>query len=139
MAERVERAKIDVSLPFALSLIAGILIVAGSLGALTMLGWYPSMFGMGSGMGGMMGGGWQMFMSGYVPSFVATMAAISVAAGATVLAGAYKMQKEPEKAQIWGFLVLVGSIVALFCIGGFGLGSIVGIIGGAVAISRRPA
>ena len=134
MVERLERAKIDVSLPFALSLIAGILIVAGSLGALTMLGWYLSMFGLGSGM---MGGGWHVFMSGYAPSFVATMAAISLAAGATVLTGAYKMQKEPEKVQIWGFLVLIASIVALFCIGGFGLGSILGIIGGVVGISRR--
>lgn len=137
--ERVERAKIDVSLPYTLSLIAGILIVAGSVGALTMLGWYQSMFGIGGGMGGMMGGAWQMFIPGYAPSFIATMAAISLAAGATVLAGAYKMQKEPEKVQIWGFLVLISSIVALFCIGGFGLGSILGIIGGVIGISRRQA
>lgn len=134
--ERVERTKADVSLPYTLSLIAGILIVAGSLGALTMLGWNQSMFGIG---GGMMGGGWQMFIAGYAPSLVASMAAISLAAGAIVLAGAYKMQKEPEKVQIWGFIVLIASIVALFCIGGFGLGSILGIVGGAVGISRRPA
>lgn len=131
--ERAERAKIDVSLPFTLSLIAGILIVAGSLAALTTLGWSRSMFGM----GGMMGGGWQMFIPGYSPSFIATMAAISLAAGATVLAGAYKMQKEPDKVQIWGFLVLMGSIVALFCLGGFGLGSILGLIAGVIGISRR--
>lgn len=137
--ERVERAKADTSLPFALSLIAGILIVAGSLGALTMLGWYQSMFGMVGSMGGMMGGGWQMFMQGYTPSYITIMAGISLTAGATVLAGAYKMQKEPEKVQIWGFLVLIASIVALFCIGGFGLGSILGIVGGAVAMSRRQA
>lgn len=134
--ERVERAKIDVSLPYTLSLIAGILIVVGSVGALTMLGWYQSMFGIG---GGMMGGSWRIFMQGFAPSYIATMAAISLAAGATVLAGAYKMQKEPEKVQIWGFLVLIASIVALFCIGGFGLGSILGIIGGVIGISRRQA
>ena len=134
--ERVERSKIDVSLPYTLSLIAGILIVAGSVGTLAMLGWYPSMFGIG---GGMMGGGWGIFMQGFAPWFIATMAGISLAAGAAVLAGAYKMQKEPEKVQVWGFLVLIASIVSLFCIGGFGLGSILGIIGGAVGISRRQA
>ncbi|HEX6282872.1 MAG TPA: hypothetical protein VFZ67_11640 [Nitrososphaera sp.] len=122
-------------------MIAGILIVAGSLGALMMLARYQSMFGIdGGGVSGMMGGGWwQTFMRGYSPSFIATMAAISLAAGATVLAGAYKMQKEPRTVQIWGFLVLIAStVVALFCIGGFGLGSILGIIGDAVAISWRP-
>lgn len=135
--ERVERAKIDVSLPYTLSLIAGILIVAGAVGVLTMLGWYQSMFGVGGGM--MMGGSWQIFMQGFAPWYIAVMAGISLAAGSTVLAGAYKMQKEPGKVQVWGFLVLIGSIVALFCIGGFGLGSILGIIGGAIGISRRPA
>ena len=135
MAERIERVKAEISLPYTLSLIAGILIVAGSVGTLTMLGWYQSMFGMG---GGMMGGGWQIFMQGFAPSYIAIMAGISLAAGGMVLAGAFKMQKEPEKAQVWGFLVLIASIVALFCIGGFGFGAIIGIIGGAVAILRRP-
>ena len=133
--ERAERAKVDVSLPVALSMIAGILIVAGSLAAFAMFGWYQSMLGM----GGMMGGGWQMFMRGYSPSFITIMGGISLAAGAAVLAGAYKIHKEPENVQAWGFLVLIASIVALFCIGGLGIGSILGIIGGAVAISRRPA
>lgn len=76
------------------------MIVAGSIGALMTLGWYQSMFG------------------------------ISLAVGETILAGAYQRQKEPSKVQMWGFLVLIASIVALFCIGGFGIGSILGIIGG---------
>lgn len=132
--EKAAARRVDVSLPVTLSTISGILIVAGSVGALVMFGWYPSMFGM----GGMMGGGWQLFMHGYAPSFIATMAGISLAAGGTILAGAYKMRKEPAKVQMWGFLVLIASIVALFCIGGLGLGSILGIIAGVIAISRRP-
>jgi hypothetical protein len=50
--QRVERVKIDVSLPYTLSSIAGFLIIAGSVGALTMLGWHQSLFGMGRGMTG---------------------------------------------------------------------------------------
>lgn len=131
--ERVEERRPDVSLPFSLAVIAGILIIIGGMSTFAMLAWSQNMFGM----GGMMGGGWQMFMRGYAQPYILTMAGVGVAAGALVLVSAYKLKDQPSDAGMWGTMILVGSIVALFCIGGFGLGAIIGIIAGIVAMTRR--
>lgn len=134
--EREQKAGIDVSLPYALSVITGFLILLGGIGTFAMLGWYPLM-PAGQMWGGMMGGNWQMFTWPYPSWALGIMSAISLAAGAAVLVGAYKMKAEPEKVRKWGFLVLIASIVAFVCIGGFGLGAVLGIIGGAIAITKK--
>jgi len=134
----VERAQVrnDVSLSVVLSMLGGVFIIAGGLGLLAILGWHSSMLG-GSMLGGMMGGGWQMFMGVYPYWLTSIMAALSLSAGAMVVAAAYKMYRELENKRKWGFVVLMGSIVGLFCVGGFGLGGILGIIGGLVGLSGR--
>lgn len=134
----MERAQVrnDVSLSVVLSMLGGVFIIAGGLGLLAIFGWHSSMFG-GSMLGGMMGGGWQMFMGVYPYWLTSIMAALSLSAGAMVVAAAYKMYREPENKRKWGFVVLMGSIVGLFCVGGFGLGGILGIIGGLVGLSGR--
>lgn len=59
--ERIEGKKAtDVSLPVALAVISGIIIIAGAGSSLVMLSWSQSLFGV----GGMMGGGWEFFMRG---------------------------------------------------------------------------
>jgi hypothetical protein len=134
----MERAQVknDVSLSVLLSMFGGVFIIAGGLALLAILGWHSSMFG-GSMLGGMMGGGWQMFMGVYPYWFTSIMAALSLSAGTMVVAAAYKMYIEPKNKQKWGFVVLMGSIVGLFCVGGIGLGGIIGIIGGLVGLSDR--
>lgn len=131
--ERVEERRSDVSLPYALALIAGVLIIIGGLSTFAMMSWSQNMFGM----SGMMGGGWQMFMRGYYQPYSLAMAGVGLAAGAAVILGAYKLREEPSNAGLWGFLILIGSIVALFCIGGFGIAAILGIVAGMVAMTRR--
>jgi hypothetical protein len=134
----VERAQVrcDISLTLVLSILGGVFIIAGGLGLLAILGWHSSMFG-GSMFGSMMGGGWHMFMVVYPYWLTATMIAVSLSAGAMVVVSAYKMYKEPENKQKWGFLIVLGSIAALFCIGGFGLGGILGLIGGLISMSGK--
>ncbi len=134
----MERAQVrnDVSLSVLLSMLGGVFIIVGDLGLLAILGWHSSTFG-GSMLGGMMGGGWQMFMGVYPYWLTSIMAAVSLSAGAMVVAVAYKMYREPENKLKWGFVVLMGSIVGLFCVGGFGLGGILGIIGGLIGLSGR--
>lgn len=131
-----QKTSIDVSLPYALSVITGFLILLGGVGTLVMLSWYPLM-PTGQMWGGMMGGNWQIFTWPYPAWSLGIMAIISLAAGASVLVGAYKMKVEPEKLRTWGFLVLISSIVAFVCIGGFGLGAVLGIIGGVIAIVKK--
>lgn len=64
------------------------------------------------------------------------MATISVLAGGLVMFASYKMYKEPRN-KLWGFLIVIGSLVSLFSIGGFGLGGVLGLIGGVMGLSSR--
>jgi hypothetical protein len=98
----VERAQVrnDVSLSVVLSMLGGVFIIAGGLGLLAIFGWHSSMFG-GSMLGGMIGGGWQMFMGVYPYWLTSIMAALSLSAGAIVVAAAYKMYREPENKRKW--------------------------------------
>ncbi len=88
-----------------------------------MMGQYSGM--MGPYFGGAGGfGGW---------SYVTT--ALGVMSGALVLVGAAMLYSRPEKTFAWGALILAFSIVGLIGMGGFFVGSILGVIGGALAIA----
>ena len=118
----------DSSLSVTLSMLAGIFIISGGLMLFGMLSWYGSTL--------MMGGQWHMYMFNYPRWLTAVMASISVLAGGLVISASYKMYKEPEN-NLWGFLIILGSLVSLFSVGGFGLGGVLGLIGGAMGLSRR--
>ena len=92
-----------------------------------MLSWYGSTL--------MMGGQWHMYMFTYPRWLTAVVATISVLAGSLVLLASYKMYKEPEK-KLWGLLITLGSLVSLISVGGFGLGGVLGLIGGVMGLSR---
>lgn len=137
-----EEAKRKMSLPFVLSLAAGILIILSS----TMMLWMMPMFGNWGFMEGMMMNGGSMMgddnnnvgFNNFMPIMMNIMMSVGIVSGVLVLIGAVMMYyKRAEQAKIWGIVVLVFSIVALFGGGGgFLIGTILGIIGGALAISR---
>jgi hypothetical protein len=120
---------------FALSLAGGILIILGSIVSLLFFAHFWSsmqdrMGGMiGGGMmgGGMMGGG---MMSGWFLS-------IPIVAGTIVLIGAIILNFRAEQNALWGIIIIIFSIVGFTGMGISFLGSILGIIGGALALSRR--
>lgn len=143
-----EEEKRKMSLPFALSLAAGILIILSS----TMVLWImPMMFGNWGFMGGMMmddgrmmmddgrmmGGDNNVGFNNFMPFMVGIMS-VGIISGILVLIGALMMYyKRSEQAKTWGIIVLIFSIIALFGGGGgFLIGTILGIIGGVLAISR---
>lgn len=64
------------------------------------------------------------------------MASISILAGGLVISASYKMYKEPGN-KLWPLFIVIGSLVSLFSIGGFGLGGVLGLIGGVMGLSRR--
>jgi hypothetical protein len=126
-----------------LSIIGGSLIIIGGLMPLTMLGMLGH-FGMmsGFGPGGMMGSRFGMMTMMPSQSFIwATMAVISVisiGSGVVLIIGGYLIYRKPEIAGKWGVAILVASVVGLFSMGGgFFIGSILGIIGGILALTRR--
>lgn len=118
----------NVPLAVILSMLAGTFIVFGGLMLFAMVNWY--------GLTLMMGGQWHMYMFIYPRWLTAVVAAISVLMGGLVMSASYKMYKEP-RTRLWGFLIVLGSLVSLFAIGGFGLGGILGLVGGIMGLSRR--
>ena len=118
---------------FVLSLLAGLWMLA--MGTWTM-GWSPNGAYGGWGMGGMMGsgGGWMWghgILGVWWPWF-------GLVAGLVVLVGAAMLYAKPESAPAWGVAIVVVSALNLFLgMGGF-LASILGILGGALAMSGKP-
>jgi uncharacterized protein DUF6114 len=68
---------------------------------------------------------------------MAAISAISIGIGAILIVGGYLIYRKPESAGIWGIAILVASIVSLFGMSSFLIGSILGIIGGILALTRR--
>jgi len=118
----------NIPLAVILSMLAGTFIVFGGIMSFAMLSWYGSTL--------MMGGQWHMYILTYPRWLTAVVATITVLMGGLVLSASYKMYKEPIT-KLWGFLIVLGSLVSLFAIGGFGLGGILGLVGGIMGLGRR--
>jgi len=74
------------------------------------------------------------------PTLGLGIGALGVAVGVFVLVGGVMLYVRPERHRNWGIIILVFSILSLFpAIGGGLVGMILGIIGGALAISWKPA
>jgi len=114
------------SVAFALSLSSGILLLLNSIMLLIFFTSFHAL-PMGSMMSGWGIGSW--FMRGlFFP--------LSFVSGAMVLFGAIMMNIQPRNTYIWGIIVLIFSILGFVGMGLSTLGSIIGIIGGALALSK---
>jgi hypothetical protein len=121
---------------FTLSLLAGLLILAGS-GTMGLFSAAPY-YGMMGGYFGMMGG-YYGTMQGYgYGGWFHLLVVIGMVSGVAVLLGAFMLYNQPGKVQTWGAVVLAFSIVSFIGMGGFFLGAILGIVGGVLAIVWRP-
>ncbi|MFL6462118.1 MAG: DUF6114 domain-containing protein [Nitrososphaeraceae archaeon] len=134
-----------------LSIIAGsLIIIGGFLIPLTMMlgmsGHYGIMSrfgtaGMTRGSCGIIRGGCGMMMIPLHPltwwTATAVIPVISIVTGVILIIGGYSIYKSPESEGKWGIAILVTSIVSLFGMGGFLIGSILGIISGITALTRR--
>ena len=124
---------------FILSLIAGILmLVSGALSALWFMsgGFYTN--GMMNGFGGMMGGyGDMMDGFGVASGFMIGLSFLGLISGVIVIVGALMLNARPAEHLIWGALILVFSIISFAGMGGFWIGALMGIAGGAIALSWR--
>jgi hypothetical protein len=132
---------------FILSLLGGIFILLG--------GGMRSLFGFGGwGMMGNYGGygyggyrGWGGMMSGY-PGYGYGMMGIGFGAfgilglifGAIVIVSAIMLNRKPEQHSTWGILIVLFSVLSMLggAMGGFGLGLVLGLIGGILAIIWKP-
>jgi hypothetical protein len=140
---------------FVLSLLAGIFILLGG-GVMSMMsafirpyGGYGDYAGMMGGYSGMMNGYYGM-MSGYNGLGYGMMrglgfgfgliALVGLVFGVVVLVSALMLNSRPNEHVKWGTLVLVFSVLSVFgsMMGGFGIGALLGLIGGILAITWKP-
>jgi len=130
---------------FILSLIGGIFILLGG-GMMSMIGSYRGMMNGYWGYGGMMGGygpGW-----GYGPGFGmmrgygygGMFGLAGVIFGVVVIVSALMLYNNPVDHAKWGAMILVFSVLSIFgsAMAGFGIGLILGLLGGIFAITWKP-
>lgn len=125
---------------FILSLVGGVFIILGG-GMMTLMGSWLGNFGAGmmgryGGLGGMMGtGGFGMMQYSF-----GAMGVVGVILGAIVIVSAFMLNSKPEQHQIWGALIVLFSVLSILggAMGGFGIGLVLGLIGGVLAITWNP-
>ncbi len=132
----------------ALSLTAGVLmLVSGIVGYLWFTGTGINYgFGMMSGYHNIMGGfsgmmnGFQNMMTGFGVPFgdITGFSIIGLISGILVLVGAIMLSARPAQHMTWGAIIIAFSVVSLFGMGGFYVGALIGIAGGALALAWRP-
>jgi len=122
---------------FLLSLVGGIFILLGG-GVMSMFGPF--------GLGGMMGG--YRGMMGYRYSGYGMMGGLGFGMfgilglifGVIVIISAFMLNSKPHEHSTWGTLIVIFSVLSIFgsAMGGFGIGLILGLIGGILAITWKP-
>jgi hypothetical protein len=127
------------TLPFALSLIGGIIVLLFSL---LYLVWFGSAAPYWSGFGGWMSGmigNYHGFMGNYSSSngFMTSISIVGLIAGIIMIISAVMLRAHPGEHLIWGTLIVVFSAISFLGMGGFFIGAILGIVGGALALSFK--
>jgi hypothetical protein len=110
---------------FSLSLIAGILILINTLLLGAAATWFPGIIPTLPGS------------SGNDTTLLYRLTEIGFICGILVLLGAILLSVKPEKKRVWGIMILVFSVPSVITGGGFIIGFILGIIGGALSLVRK--
>ena len=110
---------------FTLSLVAGILIVCNAVAVVVAGTWFPWIFPTLPGSEN----------NATVP--FADIAAIGLICGVLVLFGAIMLCIKPENMKAWSIMIIAFSIPSVITGGGFIIGFILGIIGGAKALKWK--
>jgi len=126
---------------FALSLVAGVFILLGSVVMSMFVLGFPGMMGgtegtqVGTGMTGMMGGMMVPWMLGTVP-VLAVLAAFGIASGIMVTLGSVMLYTRPVENHLWGAIILAFSVVSILgSMGGLMVGLVLGTLGGILALT----
>ena len=109
-----------------LSLIAGILILSNAALLGAAITWFPWIIHtlLGS--------------SANDTELLYYLAAVGLTCGVPVLLGAIMLRNKSANKKAWGIMIMLFSILSVVTGGGFIVGCILGIIGGALALSRKP-
>ena len=84
--------------------------------------------------------GWDdiMYWMGFTGVSFMIFSIIGICSGILILIGSIMLYLKPRENTAWGTIILIFSIISLVSMGGFFVGAILGITGGALALSWRP-
>ena len=77
-------------------------------------------------------------MPGLVSGFVGLMGAFALVSGALVLMSALMLLIGAGQPRTWGVLILVFSVLSIVGMGGFVVGSALGVVGGVLVLTWKP-
>ena len=131
--------KQGVAVAFVISLVGGIIILAFSLVNLVWFGSNaPSWGGFGDYWSGMMSG-YHDFMGNYASStnFFTAVSIVSFVCGVIVVFSSLVLRIHPREHLLWGVVIVVFSAISFVGMGGYFVGAVFGIIGGALALTYK--
>ena len=125
---------------YLLSLIGGVFIILGG-GMVSMMGafWFGGMMGGYRGWGGMMGyGGPGYGMMGWLG--FGLFGILGIVFGVIIIISALMLNSKPQEHSTWGMLIIVFSALSIFggAMGGLGVGLVLGLVGGILALTWKP-
>jgi hypothetical protein len=120
---------------FILSLVGGLLIFVGSAVSIVWFSVGSAPFG---GYWGMMSG-WHGMMGsyGFPYDYLLGLSVLGLACGVIVVVGSFMLSLRPLEHVKWGVLIVVFSGVSFVSMGGWFVGAILGVVGGALALAWR--
>lgn len=141
----VSKIKLDYHLPSViLLLVGGSLILVGGLVSLAWSSMFAFMnsgmmdYGMmdyGMMMGNMMNDRMMWTMNNQLwHSMILGFSVAGISSGIIVITSGFLIYRKPSNAQLYGIIALVFSIIGFLGMGGFVIGSILGILGGILAL-----
>jgi len=124
---------------FITSLLSGLFIIFGGLTVIIMGRAWNMFSALGCPYFGMMGGWrlWRLWL--FMPMFSIGLGIFGLISGIIVVISSIMLNSEPENHAKWGTLILIFSVLSIFGgMGGYGIGLILGVIGGLLAITWKP-
>ena len=126
-------------LAFLLSLVGGLIILLGGIISSFWFFYGGAVWGDFSDVwSGMMGGYHGMMGSfGFPLGFMSGFSLVGLVSGIIVVIAALMINMRPQEKNAWGVLILVFSAISFLNMGGFFIGGILGLVGGAFAVSAN--
>ena len=124
---------------FIVSLVGGLIVfIISVLNVVWFSSGATNFGGYGSFMRGMMDGN-HNFMGSYASSnsFFAGLSLVAVICGVIVIIGAIMLRAQPHQHLPWAILIIVFSAASFVGMGGYFIGAVLGILGGAFELSIR--
>lgn len=126
-------------LAFLLSLIGGLIILLGGIVSSMWFFYGGAVWGdFGDMWSGMMGGYNGMMGSlGFPLGFMGGFSLVGLVCGIIVVIAALMLNMRPQEQNAWGMLILIFSAISFLNMGGFFIGAVLGLVGGAFVVSSK--